>query len=156
MTQETAVALLRDRGWDHVTVTYPGRRFYRVTGTFAGQSYSAVRGSLDDLIGDFHRAALEPPPQIIERVVDRVVEVPVDRVVEVERIIEVAAPPLPPSPSPWLQSKMAENERTEAAKRRLLQRYTALEQKVEYRSASNAEYIEHAELFDNLLELRAR
>ena len=138
MTHDTAVALLRDRGWGDVSVTNPGRRFYRVTGTFGGQAHSAVRESLDDLVGDFHRAVLvQPPPQIVERVVDRIVEV---------------APP----PSPWLQSKMIENERTEAAKRRLLQRYTALEQTVEYRSASDAEYLEHAELFDNLLELRAR
>jgi hypothetical protein len=138
MTEATAVALLRDRGWGDIVVQRPGRRFYRVTGTYGGQSHSAVRESLDDLIGDLHRAAVPPPEAIIiERVVDRVVEV---------------APP----PSQWLQSKMIANERTDAAKRRLLQRYTALEQKVEYRSASDTEYLEHAELFDNLLELRER
>jgi hypothetical protein len=138
MTEATAVALLQDRGWGDVVVERRGRKFYRVTGTFAGQAHSAVRDNLAELIGDMHRAAVPPPePQIVERVVDRIVEV---------------APP----PSPWLKSKMIENERTDAAKRRLLQRYTALEQKVEYRSASNAEYVEHAELFDNLLELRAR
>lgn len=141
MTEATAVALLQDRGWGDVVVERPGRKFYRVRGTFGGQAHSAVRENLAELIGDMHRAAV-PPPQtlVVERVVDRVVEV---------------AAPTPP-PSPWLQSKMIENERTEAAKRRLLQRYTALEQKVEYRSASDDEYREHAELFDNLLELRAR
>lgn len=150
MTEATAVALLLDRGWGDVVVERPGRRFYRVKATYNGQSHSATRENLAELIGDMHRAAVPPPaPVIVERVVNRVVnrvvEVPVDRVVEV-------APP----PSPWLQSKLLDNERTEAAKRRLLQRYTALEQKVEYRSASDDEYREHAELFDNLLELRAR
>ena len=141
MTEATAVALLEDRGWGDVVVERPGRKFYRVRGTYAGQAHSAVRESLDELIGDMHRAAVPPPEAIIiERVVDR--------------IVEVAAPA--PPPSQWLQSKLLDNERTDAAKRRLLQRYTALEQKVEYRSASDDEYREHAELFDNLLELRAR
>ena len=137
MTEATAVALLKDRGWGDVVVQMPGRKFYRVTGTFGGQAHSRTHTSLDELVGEFHRAVLAPT--VVERVVNRVVTV------------EVAPPP-----SQWLQSKMAPDERTDAAKRRLLQRYTALEQKVEYRSASDDEYREHAELFDNLLELRAR
>jgi hypothetical protein len=62
--------------------------------------------------------------------------------------------PAPAPPSNWLETMMQENEDAAAARLRLLRRYTELDQKVEYGSATPEEITEHSDLFRNLAELR--